>query len=82
MANIELDHKTVAKAVQDGGSMRAAALILRVSPPRLSLWLAKNGYAVQKKAQLVEVTFEITEHGREAVAAMVEGEAGQEQEKE
>jgi molybdenum-dependent DNA-binding transcriptional regulator ModE len=73
----------VQKAIADTGSVSKAAKKIGVATTTLTLWLARNGYEVQKTARLVEIRYELTGHGRAAVAAMVsEGETGQEQEKE
>jgi molybdenum-dependent DNA-binding transcriptional regulator ModE len=77
-----MEYDKVKRAIEAGGSIRAASQILGVSYQSLQWWIARKGLVVIKTAHLVEARFEITEHGREAVAAMVEGEAGQEQEKE
>jgi molybdenum-dependent DNA-binding transcriptional regulator ModE len=61
----------VREAIEQGGSIRAAAKLLGKSYNTLQWWLARHGYEVQHKAVLVErlapVTFNLTSKGKQAI---------------
>lgn len=46
--------ETVKDAIERGGSVRAAAVLLGKSYTSVQWWLARNGYRVEKVAKLVK----------------------------
>lgn len=61
----------VKTAIEQGGSIRAAARILGKSYTSVQWWLARNGYRVQQRAVLVKLgqreTMELTAKGQAAI---------------
>lgn len=52
MLNVE----TVSKAIEQGGSIRAAAKLLGKSYTSVQWWMARNGYRIQRKSVLVKIS--------------------------
>lgn len=50
-----LNYQKVSKAIAKGGSVRAAARILGKSYTAVQWWIARNGYRIKKRAELVRV---------------------------
>jgi len=47
-----MDVDNVKKAIEAGGSIRAAAALLNTSYTNLQWWLARNGYKITKSATI------------------------------
>jgi molybdenum-dependent DNA-binding transcriptional regulator ModE len=48
-----MDYQAISKALHQGGSIRAAAKLLGKSYTAVQWWIARNGYAVERRAVLV-----------------------------
>lgn len=64
-----MKYETVLEAIEKGGSIRAAAVLLGKSYTSVQWWLARNGYRVAHVATLVPVEFKLTDQGRDIVNA-------------
>jgi len=62
-----LTHETVKRAVEQGGSARAAAKLLGKSYTAVQWWLARNGYRVVTRATIEPIRFEMTDKARQVV---------------
>lgn len=52
---MQLDHERVSKAIEQGGSIRAAAKLLGKSYTSVQWWMARNGYRIQRRSVLVKI---------------------------
>lgn len=57
----------VIKAIEQGGSIRAAAKLLGKSYTAVQWWLARNGYQVVHKATLEPIRYETSRKGKQAI---------------
>ncbi len=64
-----MEYPEVLKAIEQGGSIRAAAKLLGKSYTSIQWWLARNGYEVSTKATLIPRRYALTEKGK----AVLEG---------
>lgn len=66
-----MNYQQVKAAIEEGGSIRAAAKRLGKSYTAVQWWLAKHGYEVEHKAVLVQrltsVTVKLTAKGQAAI---------------
>ncbi len=68
-----LNVKNVSKAIEDGGSVRAAAKLLGKSYTALQWWIARNGYEVKRECKAVLMkrsdneTVDLTAKGQAAI---------------
>lgn len=59
-----MDEEKVRSALEEGGSIRAAAKLLKKSYTAVQWWIARHGFEVRKRATLVRRSERATPHER------------------